>query len=232
MTSMAITELYWWPAVEYNFWQMPKCSSCWVVTLISSAVMESHMSVHNPIVLHCIPGISLSLYVSWFCLDSPSAINSCGPGLYNILMLYWWIHYSILCILCGRFITSYKLLPATCDLLSHWAHGWRSSCAIFLDYEVWLGLLFLCCFSGFLHLSGCSSWMLIDQHLMHLFLGIVVLSHFRMPWSFFVWWWFWIFHNCFGMWSSMFIHILIMWTFWMICTPLQLKARIFSGYSL
>ena len=65
---------------------MPMCSTR--TAIISSAVMQSGMSVHDIafMIMH-IPRSS-SLITSGFCLDSQSTINSCGLGLYSILMLY------------------------------------------------------------------------------------------------------------------------------------------------
>ena len=61
-----------------------------VAILISSAVMQSGMSLHESIALMVMhmPGICCVLFDSWLCLDSQSAMNNCGPGLYSILMLY------------------------------------------------------------------------------------------------------------------------------------------------
>ena len=46
----------------------------------SIALMVMHM-----------PGISSSLFVSWLCLDSQSAMNCCCTDVYSILMLHWQI---------------------------------------------------------------------------------------------------------------------------------------------
>ena len=64
-----------------------RCSYFRVTSLISSAVMQSGMSIHDSTVLMviCMPGIS-SLFL-WLCLDSQYAMNSCDPGLYSIPML-------------------------------------------------------------------------------------------------------------------------------------------------
>ena len=60
--------------------------SCSLVCLCKTiALMLMHM-----------PGISSSLFVSWMYLDSQLVVNSCGPGFYNILMLYQCILNSIL----------------------------------------------------------------------------------------------------------------------------------------
>ena len=71
--------------------------------------MHSGMSIHYSIALMImhIHGISLPLFVSWLGLDNQSAMNSCGPGLHSIFMLYWWIYNSILCSLCDRHATSF-----------------------------------------------------------------------------------------------------------------------------
>ena len=38
----------------------------------------------------CMPGIPVSLFSLWFCLDSQDAMNRSGPGFfYKILTLYW-----------------------------------------------------------------------------------------------------------------------------------------------
>ena len=59
---------------------------------------SSGMSVHESciFILMCMPSISFSLFVLWDFLDGQSAVNSCSPGLYIIMMLYWCIHSSIL----------------------------------------------------------------------------------------------------------------------------------------
>ena len=109
----------------WNTWseRMLRCSLSGVATLITSAFMQSDISVHD----YCIPGISLSLFVSWFCLDSKSAMNSYVSDLCSI-MLYCWICNSILCSLSDRVATSFlKLLPMSCDLLPYWPHGLSSS---------------------------------------------------------------------------------------------------------
>ena len=49
--------------------------------------MQFHMSMDDSIaliVMH-MPGISSSLFVSWMCLDSQSAMNSCGPDFTGFL---------------------------------------------------------------------------------------------------------------------------------------------------
>ena len=91
--------------------RIPKCSSSSITILISSALMQSGMAIHNSIALMImpIPDISSYPFVLQLCLHSQSAMNSCGPGLYSILMLYWWIHMSILCSLCDRLATSLEI---------------------------------------------------------------------------------------------------------------------------
>ena len=89
------------------------------------------------------PGISSSLLVSWWCLYRYSAMNSCGPDLYRILML--WMCSNILCNLCHRLAISFlKIDTVVCALLSFWLHGWSSNGKIFLGHGVCPGLLFLC----------------------------------------------------------------------------------------
>ena len=64
-----------------------RCSSSKVTSHISSALMQSGMSVHNSVVIIfiLIPGISSSHFVLWLCLDGQSAMNSCGTVLCSIL---------------------------------------------------------------------------------------------------------------------------------------------------
>ena len=64
---------------------MHMCSLSSIVILIFSAVIQSGMSMQKPIVLIVmhIPGISSCLFVEWLCLDSQSAMNTCGPDLYS-----------------------------------------------------------------------------------------------------------------------------------------------------
>ena len=56
---------------------------------VAVRLLQSGMSVHVSIalILMCISGISSALFASWLCLNSQSVMNSCGPGLYSILML-------------------------------------------------------------------------------------------------------------------------------------------------
>ena len=88
---------------------MPMCSSSMVDSHISSVVMNFGMFMHisTAFMLMTILDISLSLPILWLCLDGQSATNDCGPGLYRIFMLYWWMCNFILCSLCNRFTTSF-----------------------------------------------------------------------------------------------------------------------------
>ena len=100
--------------------------------------MQSGMSVHDSIALmgmH-IPGISLSLFVSWLHLDSQSAISSYGPGLYTILVLYSCI--VVVFEPCVIGLHHLFLNVATSSLwsvimLPSWAN---SSCEIFLGHVI------------------------------------------------------------------------------------------------
>ena len=87
--------------------KMPRCSLSRVATLISSAVMQSGISLLISIILMFmyIPDISSFLFVLCLCPDNWSAMNCCGSCFNSILMLYWWIHNSILCSLCYRLAT-------------------------------------------------------------------------------------------------------------------------------
>ena len=55
-----------------------------------------------------IPGISSSLFSLWFWLDSQSSMNRSGPGLYIILILYWWILSSMHCSLWDNVAMSFE----------------------------------------------------------------------------------------------------------------------------
>ena len=146
----------------YSAWsdRIPRCSSTRVTILISSVVMQSGVAVHD------IDGYGHTRYFfisvcPWLCLDSQSAMNSYSPGLYSILILYWWICNSILYSLCDRLAKYFLKKPVACGQLSCWLHGQSSSSDFFLCYGVCIGFLFLCCYIRFLHLSGSCSWMLL-----------------------------------------------------------------------
>ena len=74
-----------------------RCSSSKSDSFISSAVMLSGKSVYDsiPSLNLCMPGISSSFYLL-LCLDCQLMMNSCGCGLYGILVLYQYIHSGIL----------------------------------------------------------------------------------------------------------------------------------------
>ena len=144
---------------------------------------------------------------------------SCAPGLCSIPMFYWWIHNSIPWSLHDRLATSfskhYYLWLVICIMLTLWVkqQWWNlskpwsmlrasllnhrgflylsGSClqmllAIALHYQVLHSLRTIC------H-SSLAEDLLVDQHPMHLFLGILVLSHCKMPWLHSFWWQFWLF---------------------------------------
>ena len=72
-------------------------------------------------------GFSSSVFVSWLCMDSHSAMISCGTGLCSILMLLTLYYYTsdgcIIIFFVGSvisFICLFRILPpAVCGLLSH-----------------------------------------------------------------------------------------------------------------
>ena len=80
-------------------WSCIKSSSCKVVYCSSFIIMQSGILVVVCMasVLSCIPGISASLFSLRFCLDSLSAMNRSGPGLYMILTPYRCILSRICC---------------------------------------------------------------------------------------------------------------------------------------
>ena len=98
-------------------------TACWgvksvVTDLISIAVMQSGMSVHDSMafMIMFITSIS-SISVLWLRLYSQSARNNYDLGLYSILMLHSWMHSNILCSLCDK-LTSSFLNIATSGLFS------------------------------------------------------------------------------------------------------------------
>ena len=76
---------------------MPMCLSSSIAIPISSTLIQSGMSVYDSFALMMMhmSGISLSLFVSWLCLDNQSVKNSCGTGLYSIIMFNGCILHSI-----------------------------------------------------------------------------------------------------------------------------------------
>ena len=123
---------------------MPGCSSSSVAILISSSIIQFHVSVHDSIafmVMH-MPGISSSLF----------------QGCVRITNL-WWIIVVLVCIvfLCcingftieffwahviGFQHLSWILLPVACGPQLHWLHGWSSSDDNFLGHWVYPALCF------------------------------------------------------------------------------------------
>ena len=70
-----------------------KCSSCLVACWIYCMDMHSDISVATctTSTLMSNPLITLFLFSWWLCWDSQCAIQISGPGLYIVLILYWWI---------------------------------------------------------------------------------------------------------------------------------------------
>ena len=79
------------------------CISCIVHTGKSTAISITSMFMLRPL-------ISLSLFFSWLCHYSQSAINSSGPGLYNLHIVYWCMHRIKHCIPCDNFVTSLPII--------------------------------------------------------------------------------------------------------------------------
>ena len=79
-----------------SFDSMSRCSSSIVAILISSTVMQSGMSAHDYYIDDNPHAGYFFISVSWLFLDSLSVISNCGPRLYSILMLDWWISSSTL----------------------------------------------------------------------------------------------------------------------------------------
>ena len=134
-----------------------KWSSSSVTSLISSAVMQSWMSVHDSVALMvmCMPGISSPLFASLLCLDSQSVMNICGYGLHSILIFYLCIHSCVLFSLCDMLPTSFlKIAISGCGLWLCWLQRQISVDDCFLGWLVFQVFPFLCCYSSYLYLSG------------------------------------------------------------------------------
>ena len=78
-----------WPYNTY-FNNTSMCSSSRIGCNMSSAVVHSMMLAHVSItfMFTVIMYISSPLFILQLCLDNQPAVNSFGPGLYRILMLY------------------------------------------------------------------------------------------------------------------------------------------------
>ena len=66
-------------------------------------------------IFNCMPGILVSLFSFWFCMESHSAMNKFGQGLYMILTQYYCTLSRIHCILCVS-VATYFLKIATIGL--------------------------------------------------------------------------------------------------------------------
>ena len=77
---------------------MPKCSlsnvASLILLLLCSLVYQCMSLVH---LLWSTYLVFPHLFFSWLWLDNQSAMHSHGPGLYRILILYWWMCSNILC---------------------------------------------------------------------------------------------------------------------------------------
>ena len=104
-TSASVDDQSWSTCSD----RMPRCSSSSVAIHISSAVKQSGISVHDSIalIIKHIPGIS-SLFISHCFWIANLQMNSCGPGLYSILMMYSWMCNIILCSLHDMLATSFS----------------------------------------------------------------------------------------------------------------------------
>ena len=142
--------------------QLQRISLATVLRCSSSRVSVVCLHSSIAVMVKCIPGFSLSLFVSSLCLGSQTMMNSCSPGLYSILMLYWCICSSILWSLCDRLVTSF-LNNATSGLWSvitlaslakNWWWNFSRPCSM-------LSASLLCCCSRSMHLSGFCLQMLL-----------------------------------------------------------------------
>ena len=95
------------------------CSSSMTAEHISSAGMFVHVSITFMLIV--ILGISFSLPISWLFLDIQSAMNCRGPGLYRILMLYWWMCNIILC--SHEDCHWWPFFQCYCTMFLHWSNS-------------------------------------------------------------------------------------------------------------
>ena len=116
--------------------------SLFLFLLLSCSLECPYIILLLLMVMH-MPVISLSLFVSWLCVDRQSVMNSCGLALYSILMLCWCFCIVFLeaCVI-GLLLLSWILLPVVWGLQSSLLHGWNSSDIIFLGHGVCLELSF------------------------------------------------------------------------------------------
>ena len=80
-----------WPTCNYNIFWHWRCSSCALVCWICDKDIHSQMFVMLCTVstLLSMSWIGSSLYSLWVWIDSQSAINISGQGLYRMWTLYW-----------------------------------------------------------------------------------------------------------------------------------------------
>ena len=93
-------------------------------------------------ILNSMPGISASLFSSWFSQDSQSAMNKSGPGLYTILTLYWCILRRICCSLCDNVATSFLNIATSGFVFCNYTHLSHEAVMVELsDYTASCGCL-------------------------------------------------------------------------------------------
>ena len=134
-----------------SFYGQPteECSSFRVISITFSVVMQSGMSAHDSVAVMVkhMPGISLFLFFHGCVFIANLLWIVCGPCLYSIMMLSWWIHSSILWnYLIGLQHLSWILQPVAFGLWSYLPHGQSSSGEFFLGHVVCLSHPFLCCY--------------------------------------------------------------------------------------
>ena len=148
---------FFWPPLYDVFHELYS----WDVTSFSSLnVMHSGTIVINcmGLTLICMCLISSSLFSLWFCLDSKSAMNKSGPGLYMILTMLWCILNQIHWGFCDNVPTSFLNMVMSglwsVIILSSLAKQWDWTCQ---RYTLCPVLLSQCCCISFL-LQWVSCW--------------------------------------------------------------------------
>ena len=80
------------PLIMYSF-TLNECLLFCVASCMSC--IDIHIDIYVLVLMasmfYFIPHMSLSLFSSWFCLDSQPTTYKLGPTLYFMQILYWWI---------------------------------------------------------------------------------------------------------------------------------------------
>ena len=139
-----------------RLWSLPKYLDIHILgSLLLFILLSCSLVFLYMILLHywlCACLVFLYFYLFCSCLDSQSAMNSCGRGVYSVLVSYLCIHRSIL----------WKPIWQICNIFLEYCYQQFVVCeGSFLGHVVYLVLLFLICCNISLHLSDFCLWMLL-----------------------------------------------------------------------